>query len=535
MLVLILSRSKTKIVLFHPRVSRPDLHRLPWSILQLAGNIDRERFEIVLVDGGKEPDAIGALVRAAEGARVAGISCFTGNQTVAALKAARALRRAHPALSLVWGGAHPSMYVRETIADPNVDVVVKGQGEHAFACAAEALAEGSDPKDIAGVTYKTKKGEVIFGARNKMRDQNAFGRPPFEAIDPSRYLVHIMVGKKALTYHSSTGCPFPCSFCTVNYEFELGWTGYGAERVVDELSYLLSRAPAADAIEFADSNLIVNTKRTIAIAEGMLRKAITRPWIAFGRPDQLARMPREVWKLLYESGCRRFFVGIESGDPEILKRVKKEHTVDEIMTMAERMAEFGITPDLSFTLGYPGDPERDVRMSLDLARRLKSIVPSAVFILNTYTPYEGTPLFSDAVSNGLRATASLSEWETERWRSFGFRKNVTPWMTEKIDRLIRDFETIAGAAFFLDEDLYRFKCSPLRARSLRDAMITLAKRRWQKGQIDRPIEIVALRRLLFALNPSLGEEGSPFVDGHQAGVKEAAESRRGTGRSSRTR
>ena len=105
---------KPRIVLFHPRVSRPEFHRLPWPILTLAGNLPRDRFDVVMIDGGKEPDPIRKLIDASEGAKVAGISCFTGNQTVHALKAARALRRAHPALPIVWGGAHPSMYAKET-------------------------------------------------------------------------------------------------------------------------------------------------------------------------------------------------------------------------------------------------------------------------------------------------------------------------------------------------------------------------------------------------------------------------------------
>jgi radical SAM superfamily enzyme YgiQ (UPF0313 family) len=512
-------RSRKKIVLFHPRVTRPELHRLPWSVLQLAGNLDPARYDVELVDGGKEPDAIGRVVAAAEGALCVGISCFTGNQTVAALRAARALRRAHPTLPLVWGGAHPSMYVRETIEDPSVDVVVKGQGENAFARICDAIADGSEPAGIPGVSYKTKKGDVVLGARDRMQGQNAFGRPPFEKLDPTRYLVHIMVGARAITYHSSTGCPFPCQFCTVNFAFEMGWTGYSADRVVDELSYLLKRAPAADAIEFADSNLIVNPKRLVALCEGMLRANIVRPWIAFGRPDQLAKLPRETWKLMRDAGCRRFFVGVESGDPDILKKVKKEHSTEQVLTMAERMAEFGITPDLSFTLGYPDDPVRDVRMSLELARTLKRIVPKAVFVLNTYTPYESTPLFQEAVVFGLKPTTSLSDWETSTWRNFGFRKNITPWLTEDIDRTIRDFETVAGSAFFLEEDLYQHKDVRLRGRTLRDAMIKLAKKRFASGRMDRPFEVRALRKLFFMANPRLGDEASPFVDGHQAGVK----------------
>src|SRR5688500_5732188 len=118
-----------------------------------------------MIDGGKEPDPIRKLIDAAASAKVVGISCFTGNQTVHALKAARALRRAHPALPLVWGGAHPSMYVKETLADPCVDVVVKGQGEEAFLSVCEALVRGERPEDITGVSYKTERGEPVFGGK----------------------------------------------------------------------------------------------------------------------------------------------------------------------------------------------------------------------------------------------------------------------------------------------------------------------------------------------------------------------------------
>ena len=472
-----------------------------------------------MIDGGKEPDPIRKLIDAAAGAKVVGISCFTGNQTVHALKAARSLRRAYPALPLVWGGAHPSMYVKETLADPCVDVVVKGQGEEAFLSVCEALVRGERPEGILGVSYKTDRGQPVFGGKARMKDQNRFGRPPFEELDVRRYLVHILVGKRAITYHSSTGCPFACQFCTVNFEFDFGWSAYSAERCVDELSQLLRLAPEADAIEFADSNLIVSPKRTIELCQGMIEAGIARPWIAFGRPDQLAKMPREVWKLMADSGCKRFFVGLESGDPRVLEKIEKEHTNDQVYLMAERMAEFGINPDLSFTLGYPEDPERDVRMSLELCRDLKRIVPGAVFVLNTYTPYESTPLFSDAVAHGLSPTTSLADWETSTWRDFGFRKNVTPWMTEEIDRMIRDFETVAGSAFFLEEDLYRFHGVPMRGRPLRDAMIALARRRWEAKRWRRPIELKVMRKLFFAMNPRLSDVTPSLVDGHQAGVK----------------
>lgn len=510
---------KPRVVLFYPRVASPEFHRLPWTLLALAGNLPPERYDVRLVDGGKEPDPIRAVVDAAAGAAVVGISCFTGNQTVNALKAARALRRAHPTVPLVWGGPHPSMHVEQTLADPHVDVVIKGQGEWAFLQAVEALTSGAEPAGIPGVSYKTQRGQPIYGERAKMRDQNQFGRPPFDQLDPRRYLVHILVGARALTYHSSTGCPFACQFCTVNFEFEFGWTAYSAERTVDELDYLLRRAPEADAIEFADSNLIVNPKRLTELCELMLRRGVVRPWIAFGRPDQLAKLPKEVWKLMADSGCKRFFVGLESGDPFILEKIKKEHTNEQVYLMAERMAEFGIAPDLSFTLGYPDDPARDVRMSLELCRDLKRIVPSSVFVLNTYTPYESTPLYQEAVQHGLKTTSSLADWERNEWKNFGFRKTITPWMTDDIDRMIRDFEVVASSSFFLEEDLFQFKGVTPRGRPLKEVMIRLAKRRWAQGAFARPLAVKAVRKLYFALNPELMDSGASLVDGHQAGVR----------------
>jgi radical SAM superfamily enzyme YgiQ (UPF0313 family) len=187
--------------------------------------------------------------------------------------------------------------------------------------------------------------------------------------------------------------------------------------------------------------------------------------------------------------------------------------------MADRMAEFGIQPDLSFTLGYPEDPRRDVQMSLDLGRELKRRLPGAVFVLNTYTPYESTPLYSDALLHGLKKTRSLADWESEEWRDFGFRKQITPWMTPEIDGWIRDFETVAGTAFFVAEDLYRYKGVQMRARPVRDAMIALARRRWNRRDFSHPFEVKAARKLFFLLNRGLTDLGPSLVDGHQAGVK----------------
>ncbi len=88
-----------------------------------------------------------------------GVTVLTGAPISDALRISRAAKRARPDLTVVWGGWHPSMFARECLSEPSVDVTVRGQGEeHLSARSSSASPQGRSLEDCAGCTVRLAEG-----------------------------------------------------------------------------------------------------------------------------------------------------------------------------------------------------------------------------------------------------------------------------------------------------------------------------------------------------------------------------------------
>ena len=117
-------------VLYNPRAV---FYTMPLALLAIASALDRSEVDVVIIDGRLERDPVRAVVDAAKDAVCVGITVLTGAPIRDALAVSRAVKAAHPRCPVVWGGWHPSLFAEQCLADPCVDIVVKGQGEAAFA------------------------------------------------------------------------------------------------------------------------------------------------------------------------------------------------------------------------------------------------------------------------------------------------------------------------------------------------------------------------------------------------------------------
>src|SRR5262245_31814092 len=159
---------RPRIVLYNPRAV---FHTMPLALVALASAIDRSRFDIVIIDGRLESDPVARVVEAARGALCLGITVLTGAPIHDALAVSRAVKAAHPRCTVVWGGWHPSLFARDCLREPAVDVAVVAQGEETFAEIAARLACGASPAGCQG-TLATDGLELIAGAPRALKDLN---------------------------------------------------------------------------------------------------------------------------------------------------------------------------------------------------------------------------------------------------------------------------------------------------------------------------------------------------------------------------
>src|SRR5271154_2208191 len=146
--------SRGKGILFYPAYDGPPLGA-PLCMLALASTLRQANFEVLLIDAAIDPDYRTHIMCESVDALCIGISVLTGPMIQGAIEIATAIKSALPWLPIIFGGWHPTLVPDETLSEPFVDIVVRGQGEVTLVEIAEALLAKRSLDGIAGVSFKT--------------------------------------------------------------------------------------------------------------------------------------------------------------------------------------------------------------------------------------------------------------------------------------------------------------------------------------------------------------------------------------------
>lgn len=446
---------RIKVVLYNPRAV---FYTMPLALLAIGSALDPQKFEVVIIDGRLETDAVGAVLGNLEGAVCLGITVLTGAPISDALQISRAAKRARPQLPVVWGGWHPSMFSRECLVEPSVDVTVRGQGEETFAEIVGRLAEGRSLEGCAGCTVRLGDGTLHENPARALAQVDAFRAHQYELIPVERYFQ--LKGKRQLDYISSQGCNFRCAFCSDPFVYGRQWVGLEPVRMAMRLKELWDRYRFDD-VNFQDETFFTRRERVRALAEQIIESGMKTTWAATMRADQGMRLPDDVWVLCKKSGLRRLLVGVESGSNEVLKRIRKDIKIEQVYEVAARMRHHGIAGHFPFIVGFPDESDADIQATLDCAKRLRSMSPDFLTPIYYFKPYPGSALVIEAVERGFRLPETL-----EAWAQFDYVAGEPgPWVSPRKFELIERFKFFhelawkrIGPGRRLLQQLARYRC-----------------------------------------------------------------------------
>jgi anaerobic magnesium-protoporphyrin IX monomethyl ester cyclase len=424
------NRRRHKVVLYNPQAV---FFTLPLALLAIGSELDPEVYEVIIVDGRLEPDAESVVVSHLDGALCVGVTVLTGAPISDALRLSRAVKRARPDLPVVWGGWHPSMFARECLSEPAVDVTVRGQGEETFAEIVQRLAAGQSLQDCAGCTVRLADGTIHENAARPLAAVDKFRAHDYKLIPVERYFE--FKGKRQLDYISSQGCNFRCAFCSDPFVYGRQWVGLEPTRMALRLKELWDQYHFDD-INFQDETFFTKRGRVQALAEKIIESGMKITWAATMRADQGVRLPDEVWAKCKQSGLRRLLVGVESGSDEMLRRIRKDIKIEQVFATAEKMVQHGIAGHFPFIVGFPDESESSIQASLDVAKRLRAMSPDFLTPIFYFKPYPGSELVIDAVARGFRLPQTLEEWA-----QFDYVAGMPgPWVTPEKFELIERFK-----------------------------------------------------------------------------------------------
>jgi anaerobic magnesium-protoporphyrin IX monomethyl ester cyclase len=424
------------IILFNPapRSGRQVQRRieLPLSLLCPATPLDRQGYRIKIIDEFADPNWKRELLEAlAQKPICFGVTCMTGPQILHALEGCRLVKERYPDVPVIWGGIHASLLPGQTLENPYPDIVVVGEGERTFLELVKALESGTPLSDVSGICYK-ENGKVHHTADRpfvKLDEQ-----PPlsYHLINMDHYRRRLF-GMDHISFNSSRGCTFRCSFCWDPVMHKRKWRAMDPETVLDQLKRII-RDYGIRGFLFTDDHFFIDTERAFRIIEGILRAnlniSISKLQI---RADTINRLDKEFLQVMVKAGVKRFSVGVESGSQRMLDLMKKDCSVEDFIEANRKLIPYPIVPVFLFMMGLPTETPEEFAQSIRLAIQLTDENPRAVKTFNIYTAYPGTELYSLAVQLGLKEPQRL-----EDWASFNFRNipKASEWIKPKMRKMI---------------------------------------------------------------------------------------------------
>lgn len=476
------------------RMAKP---RLPMSVLALASYCREHGYRCKIVDERVEFLDENDIASAS----VIGISTMSGMQLRSAIATARRIKRKNPSVPLVWGGAHPSSFPEQTAKSPLVDCVVKGEGEEVFLRLCERILNKRAFDDIASITFK-RDGEIIDNPKEgQWLDMDDLPFPSYELFDMKRYADY----EEGLSYESSRGCLFRCTFCYVEYFHHRQWRGKSVKKVIDELQRI-KKEIGVKKIAFVDDNFFGDKKRNIEICSQMIEKSIDVQWASSARADFLSRCSQGEMALLQKSKCEILSIGAESGSPHVLAEIKKDITPQQIKDAVRACVDNAIMPTVSFVIGLPFETENDLEQTLLLYDELmamgNSVEANGLFL---YVPYAGTSLFATAIQFGYRPKENLEAWG--EWNFSDVSNN--PWISPRLRSKYTAISSIARFKYlrhrfeFYSEEFKRRKLQSPLTRWLYRLCIgpfaAIVEWRWRRRFFLFPIELYVWRKLTYTL------------------------------------
>jgi radical SAM superfamily enzyme YgiQ (UPF0313 family) len=455
------------------------------GLLSIATYLDSVGIDVKIIDGVRQKNYLDLVKASIRDCKFVCLSVMT-MQISRAFEVCRLIRELNPETKIIWGGSHPTFFIKETAVHPLVDIVCFGEGE----ITTREIVEGKNLSEINGIAYK-ENGEVIVNPPRELHDPAKMPLFKWELV-PEEILYNLYL----IPSLTSRGCPHRCTFC-INAILKNKWRMRTAEQVLKDLEVIKSKEYFKDKkLRFWDENFFVDINRAKAIIDGMIEKNLIMPWETTIRADYVkgGRVDDELMEKLKKSGCNLLSFGAESGSPRILKKIKKDISPEEILNSAKMCLKHGIIPQYSFMIGLPGETKKDMMMTLRLIDKLIKLSPKVQILgPQAFRPYPGSTLYEECRTAGWEAPKTLEEWKhfSENQLSYLDIKNF-PWVKHK------DFvESMEAYVRFGAHPIKSAMGSSISANKIiKLGFVLLCKLRWKLKFFTFPFEFKLAKRFV---------------------------------------
>lgn len=363
--------------------------------------VDEEAFDYETVVDAAIEDAFSSFAP-----DLVGVTCMFSVTHASAARVCSVLRRDHPGLPLVAGGVHITNALQDAttrdriVADFSaVDALFSFEAELALRALVRAVNEPDTQPELGQVRFLADP-DLIFESRMVPEGEDVDRMPALDLLGLTDLSDHGTVG----TFHPlvpkgtrfatalfNRGCRAQCTFCSVRSFNGVGVRQRSVAATLDELSALREEYGVGH-LMWLDDDFLYDKRKAIELFEGMIDRQLGLSWDC-SNGVIAASCKDDVLAAAAEAGCMGLVLGMESGHPEILKRIRKPGTVDVFMRAAERLRGFEtINSRVFLMIGFPGETFGMIRETFEVAREMAL----DWHIISKLNNLPNTPLFRQA-------------------------------------------------------------------------------------------------------------------------------------------
>lgn len=303
---------------------------------------------------------------------------------------AEMMKAAKPSLKIAFVGPHVTTQPEQSLmASEAIDFVTYKEFDYSVT----EFASGIPLEDIKGVSFR-KDGKIVHTERRlpiENLDALPWATPIYKRdMDITRYNVPFLL-HPYISFYTTRGCPAKCTFCLWPQTFDGHmWRQRSVDDVANEVKHALELFPNIKEIFFDDDTFTIGKERVLALCEKF--KPLNFTWSCTSR----VHVDLETLQAMRAAGCRLFIVGFESGNPQILKNIKKGATVEQAREFMKNCKKAGIVVHGDFIIGLPGETPETIEQSLQFAKELDC----ETIQVSIAHAYPGTDFYNFAQTNG---------------------------------------------------------------------------------------------------------------------------------------
>jgi radical SAM superfamily enzyme YgiQ (UPF0313 family) len=385
---------------------------------------------------------------------------------------------------LMAGGPHATLLPEEPL-DHGFDAVVVGEGEPTLVEAIEAMLGRMPIDSVQGLVYRQPDGQVRRNAtRPPVAELDALPAPARHLVDPADFGPSDNPDLHASIF-TSRGCPARCAYCAGGL-FGKPFRFRSADSVVDEL-IAVHRDYGTRHFYFVDDAMTMDRARMNRICRRMIDEHLGFTWNMMTRIDAV---DEELLKLAAEAGCVQIDFGVESGNPETLKKIHKPHSAEMVRRIIPLTCRYGIRPVGFFILGFPWEDPEATETTLQMMRELSPYIVFKPAIASILIPFPGTEIY-----DRYKDTYGFAEWWTGDDRSYDAPQGGThPFYQAVMYRM----------GMVLDADFFRY--TPEMKAKIHDVFRFMYASNFRRRNVffrTAAMAAIDLSRKLDALSPRL--------------------------------